>query len=89
VTPSCTMLRGAAPEPRKRLPSARRKREQREKARDKHRAAPACRSVAGVSLALVEGPGRVTSQNSGWRGPATARPASPESSPGMSPDGSV
>ena len=34
-----------------RLPSARRKREQREKARGKHRAAPACRSVAGVSLA--------------------------------------
>jgi hypothetical protein len=58
-----------------RLPSARRKREQREKARGKHRAAPACRSVAGVSLAR-----RMTGGAS-----APAAPPAPPPAPHQSP----
>ena len=61
-----------------RLPSARRKREQREKARGKHRAAPACRSVAGVSLAR-----RMTG---GASAPAAqAAPPAPPPAPHQSP----
>ena len=58
-----------------RLPSARRKREQREKARGKHRAAPACRSVAGVSLAR-----RMTGGTA-----APSQPPAPPPAPHQSP----
>ena len=62
-----------------RLPSARRKREQREKARGKHRAAPACRSVAGVSLARRMTGGASASAS------APAAPPAPPPAPHQSP----